>query len=132
MNKPLTAGQLEASSVILDHVLGRVETMDKAAKLRRWAKLCREYGCSLVLFHGLEYWQFEQLRILLKSLPGVSAMTLAANDPVFQKLGLPSDCTVLDIMRFFELSQQQLHEFSCDCGGHVSNEEQARRIERLV
>jgi len=134
MNKPLSTDQLKESLVILDQVLGRVQVMDRAVKLRRWAKLCREYGFPLALYHGLEYWYRSQLDIEIHQLPGVSAMTLAANDPEFHTLGLPrpDQCTVSDIMEFFSFSQQQLHEFSCDCGGHISNDEQARRIERLV
>jgi hypothetical protein len=35
-------------------------------------------------------------------------------------------------MHFFELSQHELHEFSCDCGGVITNDEMAKRINTLA
>jgi hypothetical protein len=134
MNKPLGSNELRASSVMLDRFLG---SMDRTTKLRRWASLCRGYKASagyLVLYHGLEHWKGEYLQTPLRefSACGVSAMTLAMNDPKFQQAGLPADGNIKDIMKFFEISQHELHAFSCDCGGHVDNYEQARRIEGLI
>jgi hypothetical protein len=59
-----------------------------------------------------------------------TALGSAARDPEFQKQGIGT--SVYDVMKFFDLTQQQLHEFSCDCGGAISKEQQAHRIEGLA
>jgi len=35
-------------------------------------------------------------------------------------------------MDFFELSQSDIHAFSCDCGGSISNAKMADRIEKIA
>lgn len=105
--------------------------MTKKDKLQRWARLCREYGYALNLFNSLEYWNLRQLQEIKVCGTG-TAMSLAADDSVFHAAGLPQDASVMDVIKFFELSQSQLHEFSCDCGGNLNNDEQARRIERIA
>jgi hypothetical protein len=57
---------------------------------------------------------------------------IASTDPVFNQDGLPHGANLPTFMGYFEITQRQLHEFSCDCGGHISNEEMSRRIERLA
>jgi hypothetical protein len=59
-----------------------------------------------------------------------TALGTAARDPEFKKQGIGT--TVHDVMKFFGLTQKQLHEFSCDCGGAISKEQQAHRIEGLA
>lgn len=113
--------------------------MTRREKLLRWANLIRESRVgNLVIYHGLEYW--DQAR-LDNSRPGMesypSAFTLAAADPQFREQGLigtpaGDPPSIGDTMRFFELTQPQLHEFSCDCGGVITNEAMAQRIERLA
>jgi DNA-binding Xre family transcriptional regulator len=132
MNKPLTQDELLSSTTLMDQFMGKVETMDRPAKLRRLAKLCRETECYLNLGHNLEYLNPYTLTQTPATYFGVSAISIAAADPEFQKTGMPQNASLADVMRYIEISQQQLHEFSCDCGGHITNEEQARRIERLI
>ena len=40
--------------------------------------------------------------------------------------------SVGDAQRFFELSREELAEFSCVCGGSINNNEMAERIERIA
>jgi hypothetical protein len=63
---------------------------------------------------------------------GVTALGIAASDPVFRAQGLNTTTSIADALRFFELSISQAHAFSCDCGGAISNDQQADRIERLA
>lgn len=106
--------------------------MARKEKLTHWAELVRNYHGELALYHSVEYWQPHQLTSFIPTQMGpASAMTIAANDPTFQSQGLSVDSTMAEIMRFFELSQRELHEFSCDCGGYISNRQQADRIANL-
>jgi RimJ/RimL family protein N-acetyltransferase len=66
----------------------------------------------------------------VKAIEHPTALGAAVRDPEFQKQGIGT--TIHDVMKFFGLTQQQLHEFSCDCGGAISNDQQARRIEGLA
>jgi hypothetical protein len=69
---------------------------------------------------------------------GLFATALA--DPLFREQGLVgtplNDGTPAvsprQIMDFFELTQEQLHEFSCNCGGQLTGATIADRIERLA
>ena len=97
-------------------------------KLLRFAAVIRQTQHDIVIFHKLEYMYDAQLELI--SHPN-SAFAQAAADPVLQDAGLAGS-DALSAKKFFELSTEQLHEFSCDCGGHISNEEMARRIERLA
>ena len=112
----------------------RPAPMTRSEKLRHWAGLVRNYRgrYHLILFHGLEYLTPQQLRDARMPSDHPSAFGLAAADPKFRQQGLSSSPSVTEIMGFFELSQDQLHEFACDCGGHVSNGEMARRIDGLA
>jgi hypothetical protein len=105
--------------------------MSRRDKLLRWAGLVRKCQYDLVLYHGIEYMRPFDLANILPCNNSVSAFTVAMVDPTFQSMGFGPG-SVTDAMRFFELSQSQLHEFSCDCGGFIDNTEQARRIERLA
>lgn len=123
MNKSLTTEEIaEAVGVCLvDRPMTRKE------KLSRLADLIRQSNGDFVIFHRLEtYDNYELSRI---SHP-YSAFAMAANDPVFQKAGLKND-DVLSSMQFFELSRNELHEFSCDCGGAITNKDMASRIDYL-
>ena len=89
---------------------------------------------SFVIFHGLEYMTDEQLARCYH--PG-TVFDLAAHDPAMLKAGLKRDVkdmhvSALEAKRFFELAQNELHEFSCNCGGVISNDEMARRIESIA
>ena len=107
-------------------------TSIREERLRRWANLCRESKWRLNLGHNLEYAPPYTRTNTPATFMGHSALSIAASDPAFNQQGLSPDASVQDVMNFFEISHQQLHEFSCDCGGHIDNENQARRIERLI
>lgn len=116
MNKMLSTAELQ--------IVG----MTKKEKLLRWARLIREASYQLYAWRGIEYCDMYQLNGLSNS---NSAFSLAANDPIFQDAGIAGH-TVGDSMRFFELSQTELHPFSCDCHGTIHNEDMASRIELLA
>jgi hypothetical protein len=84
--------------------------------------------CPLHLFINLEYRDAGEWKYL--SHPG-SPFALAAQDNVLHAAGLRSG-SVGDAQRFFELSREELAEFSCVCGGSISNNEMAGRIERIA
>jgi hypothetical protein len=102
--------------------------MTRTEKLLRWAKIVRT-GYNLSLYHDLEHKSKEHLKTMTVT-EHPTALGSATRDPEFQKQGIGT--TVHDVMKFFDLTQKQLHEFSCDCGGAISNEQQAHRIERLA
>ena len=60
-----------------------------------------------------------------------SAFALAAKDSLLQDAGLTGD-SVGDAHRFFDLSREELADFSCVCGGSINNNEIANRIERIA
>jgi hypothetical protein len=109
-------------------------TLSRKDKLLRWARLIRESVTDLIIYHELEYWSPGQRKQSLKSMvPGhESAFTLAAQDPIFAAMGLTNDPSLNDVTKFFELSKDEVHAFSCDCGGHLSKERMAERIEHLA
>lgn len=122
MNVQLTPAELAALPVELP-------VMTKREKLLRFAEIVRKCKCSpLVMFNNVEYMHPSQWRMLEHS---YSAFAMAANDPVLRDAGLTQH-NVYDASRFFELSPSELHYFSCDCGGVISNAEMANRIEWIA
>jgi hypothetical protein len=105
-----------------------VPVLSKRDKLLRLAHVIRFAKTPVFVFNGLEYLQAGQWEHL--SHPH-SAFALAVQDPILRDAGMTSD-TVGAAKRFFGLSKADLHEFSCDCGGTISNEEMARRVERIA
>jgi hypothetical protein len=137
MNRPLSPSELDQLTVVALPL-----KMTRHAKLLRFAEIIRAApssrkksgffsryaGQSFVIFHHIEYMSDEQLNE--RSHPD-SAFALAAADPVLREAGLASD-TVGAAKRFFELSKDDLHAFSCDCGGVITNERMADRIEQIA
>jgi hypothetical protein len=117
---------------IIDTSVPLRPVMSRRDKLLRWAELVDRCHHDLTLYHGLEYLRPYDLANIKPCSNPMSAFTVAMTDPTFQSMGLSSASSVTDAMRFFELSQSQLHQFSCDCGGYIDNHEQARRIARLA
>ena len=117
--------------VSAEELVSSVPVMTRTAKLQRWAEIVRAYDGRLVLLHNLEYESIEYIRSLEVKYT-ITAMGLAAADPVLNAAGLSPDATIYDVMKFFEISQLELHAFSCDCGGYLDNANQAYRIERLI
>jgi hypothetical protein len=106
--------------------------MSRRDKLLRWAQLVDRCHSDLALYHGIEYMRPYDLNNIRPYATTRSAFTIAITDPTFQAMGLTLSSSLIDTMRFFELSQDQLHGFSCDCGGYIDNHEQARRIAHLA
>ena len=104
--------------------------LTRKEKLLRLAELVRSAPDYLRIFHGMERWRPVSL---VQSLAGYgpSAFTIAAADPVFKAAGI-GGANAADFMKFFEISQDELHEFSCDCGGQILNGDMANRITRLA
>ncbi len=105
--------------------------MTRREKLRHWAQLVRRCNDDLLLYSNLEHMGREWLAGNPMNHER-TAFGLAARDATLQAQGLRLDSSLADGMQFFELSQSQLHEFSCDCGGHISNLHMADRIEKLA
>ena len=112
--------------------------MDREAKLKHWAKLVRSYKGTevMIIFHNLERWTTDEL---LKKPSGVyprgytDAFSIAFADKTLQAQGIKEqDQSFRGAMNFFELTQAQLHEFACDCGGSITTNDMADRIERLA
>jgi hypothetical protein len=120
MHKPLSADQIAT--------LNDPSPMTRADKLRRWAEIVRRHKTPLQLYSGLE--RIPPERLVDFRMVGTAFM-LAAQDPVLRAAGLRGD-SVADVMKFVPLSQMELHTFSCDCGGQISNADMADRIEALA
>jgi hypothetical protein len=106
--------------------------MTKKEKLEHWAELVRKFKSPLYLFHNLEYYTVRQLRTVYPGCGAMSAFTLAEKDTTFQNQGLKHGSSLADHMKFFSLTQNELHEFSCDCGGHIDNRNMASRIQHVA
>ena len=119
MNKPLTSVELTLAT----------PPVTKRQRLQRFADVIRSGPpCPLHLFINLEYRDAGEWKYL--SHPG-SPFALAAQDNVLYAAGLRSG-SVGDAQRFFELSREELAEFSCVCGGSIDSNEMAERIERIA
>ena len=119
MNKSLTAVERSPAA----------PPATKRQKLMRFANIIRSGPrCPLYLFINLEYRDAGEWKYL--SHPG-SPFALAAQDNVLYAAGLRSG-SVGDAQRFFELSREELTEFSCVCGGSIDSHEMAERIERIA
>ena len=101
--------------------------MSRDDKLERWASLIERSSSRIFIFHRLEYRSKDELDRLADPR---SAFAMAAGDPVLKEAGLKTG-TAGDAMRFFELSKDDVHAFSCDCGGNISNASMAARIRGL-
>lgn len=128
--------QLSNDELALLQRFESVPVMTRREKLLRFAFVVRNssstrgdnYSGSFFLFNNMEYMDDATLA---RCVHPYSAFAVVAADPVLKDAGLKGD-DALSIKRFFELSSEQLHEFSCDCGGLISDEEMARRIERMA
>ena len=120
MNKPLSTVEIR---LFAQPVMSRRDKLLRLASLVRGATIYPIY-----IFSGLERCDQTTLDYIEQA---SSAFALAANDPVLQDAGLKSG-TVGAAQRFFELSLNDLHEFSCDCGGLIGNDTMAQRIEKIA
>jgi hypothetical protein len=105
--------------------------LSREQKLLHWASLVRASPKRFMIYHGLEYASLEILANV--DVNGYhTAFAVAVQDPVLQGEGLGSEANLPEIMKFMDITQKELHEFSCDCGGDISNELMAERIEHLA
>jgi hypothetical protein len=103
--------------------------LTKRQRLQRFADVIRSRrSCRLHLFINLEYRDAGEWKYI--SHPA-SPFALAAQDNILYAAGLKGG-SVGDALRFFELSRQELAEFSSVSGGSINNNEMAERIERLA
>lgn len=109
--------------------------LTRKEKLLHWAELIRAHAKPLYLYHMLEHYSPYQLARMYVLPDGNTAFALALADPAFQAAGLGSTTkkpSISTIMKFFEISKEELHEFSCDCGGRIPNETMANHIIALA
>ncbi len=118
MHKPLSKAEVEALN-------SAVPVMTRVQKLERWAQIV-EKSTTVEITQGLEF----NPHLELAQWPN-SPMALAAADPVFQDAGLTGG-TVGDARKFFELSDNQVHAFSCGCHGNLSPTQIANRIRTVA
>lgn len=130
MNKPLSPDEVLSLSMPIPIV----EPMTKRAKLQRLAKLARSQSgwwkssAAFRIYHTLENYTDQDYDSIST---GGSVFALANADPVLTEAGY-TGTSLGDAKRFFELSREDLHEFSCDCGGAISNRDMADRIEKIA
>lgn len=122
MNRTLTKQEL--ADVAAAHPITEETTMTRDAKLERLATLVENCPRHISLFDRIE--EMTQGRKERATLEG-SVFALAAGDKTFQKAGLTGQ-TVADGQKFFELSNEELHHLSCNCGGQMHRDEVANRL----
>lgn len=123
MNKTMTKAEIDAA-VSVSHV-----AMTRREKLLRWAKLVRKSKVQMQLYHLLENESQETLNKMAFS--SGTAFALAHEDPILRDAGLDTH-TIGGLMAFFEITKDDLHDFSCNCGGKIDNAKMASRIEKIA
>lgn len=112
--------------------------MTRQQKLLRWADLIARHAEGLRIFHHLEWMQEWQLAAAYDPR---SAFAVALADPVLREAGITGDVSMfgkndqlsaLGAKKFFELSQAELHEFSCDCARAIAPSTMAERIRAIA
>lgn len=123
--------QLSADELAVIAAAHPVTPLTKQQKLTQWAELIEKHPCALALYHNLEYWPPDMLNDVRNvRCYGVTAVSLAIEHEPFKAEGIGD--SVGSALKFFELSRYELHEFSCDCGGQISNARQAERIRNIA
>ena len=105
--------------------------MTRTQRLERWAELLDlDPGRNLSTLPGTEY-QRGEARDTMRSLG--SPFSVAYDDPVLRAEGLAGD-SYGDAKRFFELTDQQLHNIVCYChhGASMTAEAAAGRVRAAV
>lgn len=122
MHKPLSKAEVEALNSAVP-----VTPMTRAQKLERWAQVLEKAAC-VVMASNLEHYDEARRNQLIWT---ASPMAYAAADPVLSDGGLKGE-TVGDVKDFFELTNEELHAFSCDCGGSLTGKNMANRIRNIA
>ena len=117
MNKTLTTAEIAAA----------LPVMTKRDKLLRLASIVRSSGAHIGLLSQVEYLdEFERAHFQY------SLFVLASRDPILKGCAGMTSGTIAEGERFFGLTRNELHHFSCDCGGALTNEQMARRVEDIA
>lgn len=127
MNRQLTSAEratIEAAYPVIE----ATPPLNKQAKLLRLADLVERAGLNIHIFSNVEYMTDERKRC--ESHPH-SAFALALGDATFRQDGLKGD-SIADGQRYFEMSNEELHIMSCDCGGAITNTTMANRLRVLA
>jgi hypothetical protein len=143
MNQIVNAEAL-VSAVPLDKPA--VKPMTRREKLLHWASIVRKIE-HVHIYHMLEHWDAQRLADPIDG-PGYDRyyrrrglFTTALADPIFREQGLVGSqhdnglgqvVSPQQVMDFFELTQAELHEFSCNCGGNLTGKMISDRIKALA
>jgi hypothetical protein len=101
--------------------------MDRTQRLQRWSELLeRDPNRSLAALAGTEYRPPRQRDVMRGE---GSPLSVAFEDPVLREEGLQDD-TYGEAKRFFDVSDEQLHEIVCYC--HVGDTMMAARAAYCV
>lgn len=109
-----------------------VRPMTKQEKLLAWADLIDRFEGWVWMYSNLEHWREEHLADPEYGVNcrAVTAVTLACRHEPFQAEGIGE--SVSSALKFFELTKEELHQFSCDCGGRIDNKTQALAIRSIA
>jgi hypothetical protein len=126
MNRQLT--QDEISQLAPPAVMTRYD------KLMRFAEIVRKAHVTFFIFSNIEKKNDEIWRTTYHP---CSAFHVALQDEVLRDAGLRADLpagniSIYGAAQFFELSRTDMHAFSCDCSGQISNVQMADRIEAIA
>ncbi len=140
----------------VDTLVAQATKMTRKEKLLRLVDLVQNSTAQRMwLVHGVEYIHPKSLDThflgwekQFDSSPDVtSPFILMLKDDVFKALGIETKpageyalddaqygqgLTVQGAMNILEVSQEELHELSCDCGGSISKPEMIARLNRLA
>lgn len=143
MTKHKTLKELDAIATVSPDApglpgIGPLPPMTRTEKLERWSDLILKTPLEIFVFHGIEYMddvQLERCTVLPYDARLIYRYTtpfqIAFEHEPFRDAGL-TGASALDAKRFFALSQPELHEFSCDCGGPINRVEMARRVRGIA
>lgn len=101
--------------------------LTRAERLQRWADALAKLGASRL--NSLLRTEYVAPEALAAVRADNSPLSVAADDPALRVSGLRND-TFGEAMRFFELSEHELHRIVCYChyGETMSAEEAAHRV----
>lgn len=103
----------------------------RTERLARWAEALAKQGRARL--NSLLRTEYVAPEALAQVRADNSPLSVAADDPVLRVAGLKDD-TFGEAMRFFELSEHELHRIVCYChyGETMSAEEAAHRVRAMA
>ena len=105
--------------------------LTRTERLARWAEALAK--CGSARLNSLLRTEYVAPEALAQVRAENSPLSVAAEDPVLRVAGLKDD-TFGEAMRFFELSEHELHRIVCYChyGETMSAEEAAHRVRAMA